>query len=357
MPAKPSTLVSRGLTYQILSTVKPGPGKRVYKALRKAFDSSVEQEVILKVFPKKAPGFQEEFESLNRIRSSYCVQFLGFESFNGQPAFVLESVQGVSLLQLIHHFSLSPSEIRCLLSQIHEGLRELRSQKLCHGDLSLNNILLNKEGRIKFIDFGRGNYSHSLQGTPPFIAPEILQGGRPSFFSDLFSLGVIEIFLKNPHRLSGLKTRAPESFISESHPLLSSDPRKRHFLSPSPLPEDLSSLGYKVKDLMALLEERNWQTQKIPSNRKNNSWIVGVLILSLLAGVPSGSRPQATGFLHIRTHQWVLLKINNETKYSPMEIPLSAGTHHLQWRSSTQSGEKIITIRPGETFFLTDRDF
>ena len=325
--------------------------------MRKFPASSVEQEVILKIFPENAMGFQEEFESLSEIRSPFCVQLLGFESFNGQPAFVLESVQGVSLLQLIHHFTLSSSEIHCLLSQIYKGLKDLKSQRLCHGDLSLNNVLINKEGEIKFVDFGRGNYSPALQGTPPFIAPEILQGGRPNFFSDLFSMGVLEVFLKNPHRLSSLKTRTPESFVSKGSPLLTSDPQKRHFSFSSSSPEDLSSLGYKVKDLMALLEERNWQTQKIPSRGKNKFWIAGLFILSLLAGVPSGSRPQATGLLHIRTHQWVLIKINNETSYSPLEIPLPAGTHHLQWSNPTQSGEKIIHVQPGKTLFLTDQDF
>ena len=357
MPETPRVLVSRGLTYHILTTLKPGPGNRVYKALRKSPFTPLEQEVILKVFPKKSSEIKDEFESLRKIRSPYSVRLLGFESFNGQPAFILESVQGVSLLQLIHYFTLSPSEVRCLLSQIYKGLKDLNRHEFCHGDLSLNNILINREGKIKFIDFGKGNYSHSLQGTPPFIAPEVLRGGRPNLFSDLFSLGVLEMFLKNPHQLNSLKTKSPESFLSEDLPLLAADPKKRHFIPCSLLPEDLSSLSYKTKDILSLLEERNWRTQELHPRKKNSFLIAGFLILSFLAGVPSGSRPRGSGFLRIRTHQWTLIKINNETLYSPLERALPPGTYHLQWSSPTKSGKKTIHIPSGQILSLTDKDF
>ncbi|MCY4512809.1 MAG: protein kinase [Bdellovibrionales bacterium] len=357
MPEKPHVFVSKGMTYHILSTLKPGPGNRVYKALRKNPSFPMEQEVILKVFPKRTNSLKDEFESLRDIRSFYSIQLLGFEFFNGNPAFVLESVQGVSLLQLIHHFTLSSPEVRCLLSQIYKGLKDLKTHQLCHGDLSLNNVLINKEGRIKFIDFGRGNYNHSLQGTPPFIAPEVLHGGRPNFFSDLFSLGVLERFLKNPHQLSRLKIKNSADFLSENQPLLSKDPKNRYF-TPSPLlPEDLSSLSYKVKDLLSLLEERNWSTREIQPTKNRNFLIMGFLILSFLTGVPSSSKPQTNGLLHIRTHQWILIKINKDTQYAPVEKSLPPGVYHLQWSTPTKSGEKTIHIPSGQVLFLTDRDF
>ena len=357
MPKKPPVLVSKGLTYHILSTLKPGPGNRVYKALRKGSFSCLEQEVILKILPTKTNNLSDEFESLRDIQSPYSIQLLGFESLNGKPAFVLESVQGISLLQLVHHFTLSSPEVCCLLTQIYNGLKDLKAHQLCHGDLSLNNVLINKKGRVKFIDFGKGNYNHSLQGTPPFIAPEVLKGGRPNFFSDLFSLGVLEIFLKNPHQLSRLKMKPSEDFLSETSPLLSADPKNRLF-TPTPLSsEDLSSLSYKVKDLLSLLEERNWKTRELKPAKKSHFLIIGFFILSLLAGVPSGSKPQTNGLLRIRTHQWILIKINNETLYSPLEKSLSPGAYHLQWSSPTKSGEKTILIPPGQTLSLTDRDF
>ena len=357
MPEKPRVFVSKGLTYHILSTLKPGPGTCVYKALKTPPATSLEQEVILKVFPKQTKNFKNEFESLHEMRSPFSVQLLGFEFFSGQPAFVLESVQGVSLLQLIHHFSLSRGEVCCLLSQIYAGLKDLKTHKLCHGDLSLNNILINRQGRIKFIDFGRGNYKPFLQGTLPFIAPEILQGGRPNFSSDLFSLGVLEVFLNNPHQLNRLKTKKPEDFLSDNHPLLTSDPKKRSFVPISICPKDLSSLSYKVKDLLCLLEERNWQTQELKPVKKNNLLIAGFLILSFLAGVPSSSRPRIRGLLRIRTHQWMLIKINNQIQYAPMEMSLPSGTYRLQWRNPIKSGEKTLYIPAGKTLSLTDGDF
>ena len=356
MPEEPCVLVSKGLTYHILSTLKPGPGKRVYKALRKNSQSSLEQEVILKIFPKKG-DFKEEFESLSRTKSPYCVQLLGFESFKGNPAFVLESVQGVTLLKLICHFSLSPPEIHCLLSQIYEGLKDLKKQNLCHGDLSLNNILVSDKGAIKFIDFGLGNYSSSLRGTPPFTAPEVLRGGRPGFLSDLFSLGVLEVFLKNPHKLSALKTKTAGDFVSETEILLHPDPQKRRPADTLLCPEDMSSLGYKVRDILSLLARKNWRTRKLFPARKKPFQSIFLVILALLMGIPSSSQNRAQGFLHIRTHRWVRIQMEGGNRYPPVEIPLPPGTHYLQWNSSEKSGEKVIYIHPGKTLLLTDQDF
>ena len=358
MPDTIRPFTAKGLTYHILSTLKPGPGARVYKALRSDCAGELKQEVILKVFSKHSTGFKEEFESLSEIRSPYCVQLLGFESFKGQKAFVLESIPGVSLLRLIHHFPLSPPEIRCLLSQIHEGLKDLRRQNLCHGDLSLNNVIINREGKIKFIDFGRGNYAGQSRGTPPFTAPEILQGGRPNFSSDLFSLGVLEVFLKKPHQLNILKNKKSEDFVSNDHPLLTSDPQKRKFPALSHTPEDRSSISYKVRDLLTFFDGENWRTGDMTPDKRHNRWFSALVFLSLLAGGPlSGSRPRSAGLLQIHTHHWVLIRLNNMERYAPFEMSLSPGIHHLEWKSPKGGGEKRLYIHPGKTLFLTDEDF
>ena len=171
MPTPPSFptgkfLISKGLSYQLLYPYKQDDTKEVFKALRKDDLDGVEQEVLLKVFLKEKKTYQEEFESLSRVHSPYCVRLLGFENFSRKKALVLEYVKGVSLFHLIEHFSLSDIEVQHILISIYKGLLALSKQGLCHGDLSLDNVLIDEKAHIKLIDFGEANYGAEVHGTP-----------------------------------------------------------------------------------------------------------------------------------------------------------------------------------------------
>jgi serine/threonine-protein kinase len=78
---------------------------------------------------------------------------------------------------------------------IVSGLGAVHAAGIVHRDLTPQNILRFSQGRLAIADFGLavdqpGN-STAVAGTPNYIAPEILQGERPSFASDIWQLGVI----------------------------------------------------------------------------------------------------------------------------------------------------------------------
>jgi len=60
----------------------------------------------------------------------------------------------------------------------------LQKKQIIHGDLKLGNILLNKKGKIKLVDFGLAKLlkngkefiklKKKIFGTPNYIAPETL---------------------------------------------------------------------------------------------------------------------------------------------------------------------------------------
>jgi len=359
------SLSAKGLKYRILFSFKQDSSKQIVKAVREDKTKELQQEVLLKIFLDKGQSYREEFESLSQAFSPYCVRLLGFENFGDKKALVLEYISGVSLFQLMNNFFLKPEEINHILVSIYKGLEDLSKQGLCHGDLSLNNVLIDKDAHIKLIDFGKANYEQDIQGTPPFSAPEVFKGARPSFLSDLYSLGVIDILLKIPCPLSSLKDMRAEDFNSDN-PLLHSDPLKRFFpykVSPHPSrPSTLKSLSYKVRELLASIESRRCSTVKnskpvsffLLSFRKN----AFLFFLLVFAGMASSrSHWLNHGWVKIYTNEWFILHVGGIESYTPLTLPLRAGWHSIQWRNKTTQGQKKIFVSKGKSLFLNDKSF
>ncbi len=116
---------------------------------------------------------------------------------------VTEYVEAQSLGQWIgDNTPVDMQQMRSVAEQIANGLRALHRLEMVHQDLKPDNILIDKHGTIKLIDFGSTriagleeihNNSGKVtpQGTLNYAAPECLRGERCSFASDLFSLGTI----------------------------------------------------------------------------------------------------------------------------------------------------------------------
>ena len=356
MSSLSTRLQSRGLEYEILSTIKKTKEKEIYLALRREKTWSLCQEVILKCYKEDSPEYRLEFESLQK-NSPYCVRLLTFESFSNKQAFVLESIQGVSLLKLLEFFSLSNMEIASLVGQIYLGLMDLKSRGLCHGDLSLNNVLLDISGRIKFVDFGAGNYKHHIKGTPPFVAPEILKGSRSNFFSDLFSLGVIEVFLNSPHEFSLLKEKKVEYFLSKNTSLLKKDPKERRYDLAEEDSLSLKSLGFKVKELLACEKKNRLQTRELkPKTKKASLWQFGLTLFLFLSSSSTQSLSENNSFLQIQTHRWHWIQIQDIKRYAPFELALKPGSYTLKWKNHKGQGQKRISLKQGEILSLKDGD-
>ncbi|HQR74658.1 MAG TPA: bifunctional protein-serine/threonine kinase/phosphatase [Sulfurovum sp.] len=116
---------------------------------------------------------------------------------------VMEYIEGQTLAQwMTDNPNPDLEEVRGIVEQIAKGLLALHRQEMIHQDLRPQNIMIDKTGTVKIIDFGSTHVSglsemnaliepHTLLGTAAYTAPEYFLGDVGTFRSDLFSLAVI----------------------------------------------------------------------------------------------------------------------------------------------------------------------
>lgn len=138
-----------------------------------------------------------------RIRSSHVLQAASNKRSRNYAYVVTKYVEGQTLAQWMRdHRRLSLEQVRGIVEQIAKGLRAFHRQEMLHQDLRPENILIDRNGTAKIIDFGsvqvaavaemqRGDESLEILGTAQYTAPEYFVGEASSTCSDVFSLGVI----------------------------------------------------------------------------------------------------------------------------------------------------------------------
>jgi serine/threonine protein kinase len=117
---------------------------------------------------------------------------------HGYPCLVMEYLPSRSLATVLSaHGVLVHEAVASIGTQISSALVAAHEAGIVHRDIKPGNVLLADDGTAKITDFG---VSHAigdltvtdpgiLVGTPAYLAPEVAQGHRAGFASDVFSLG------------------------------------------------------------------------------------------------------------------------------------------------------------------------
>jgi serine/threonine protein kinase/tetratricopeptide (TPR) repeat protein len=189
--------------YQIIEELGKGGMGKVYKA----HDTKIKEKIALKLIKpeiakdkKTIERFSNELRLARKIRhKNVCGMFdLGEEK--GTHYITMEFVPGEDLRSLIRRIGQLPiGKSISIANQICEGLAEAHSLGVIHRDLKSNNIMIDKEGNVRIMDFG---IARSLEakgitgagmmiGTPEYMSPEQVEGKEVDQRSDIYSLGVI----------------------------------------------------------------------------------------------------------------------------------------------------------------------
>lgn len=187
-------------------------GSGSFGAVFQAADLTLERTVAVKVLrPEKTTSVAT---LLNEARLAAALQHpnictvYSVDDSEGVPLIVMEYVAGGSLRQLMKQGPLPAPRAREIAAQVAGGMAAAHAAGIVHGDLKPENILLTVDGAAKITDFGlaRRNTTDStaaptltweqiasggLSGTPAYMAPELLEGQRPTPRSDVFALGMV----------------------------------------------------------------------------------------------------------------------------------------------------------------------
>jgi eukaryotic-like serine/threonine-protein kinase len=125
------------------------------------------------------------------------------ESF---PLLVFEYVEGITLSQTLKkNGAFNENDALDLMIDIASGLKCAHDQNIIHLDLSPKNIMINKEGRARIMDFGLARASidgtnRNAGATPRYMTPEHIANRTLTPATDIFSLGLIfyEILTGSP---------------------------------------------------------------------------------------------------------------------------------------------------------------
>ena len=366
-----SELRPEGAVYKIEKVIGQGESSTVYRAIREDSQGHSRQLVALKILKSQTavPWLRREFEALSQVSSPHCVRVLGWENLSEGCALVLEWIDGLSVLELARANPLDDGVVDEIVAQAATGLRALQERGLFHGDLSPQNILIDRDGCVKLVDFATSSSDEALlRGTPAYLAPELWHGGNSSLEADIFSLGLIEYDLGNgfaaiPASLEACRSRATTFSTSEAGSLCR-EPGKRIFPHIESVPSARVALSLLVRRAIDQRESTVLQTAVLQtrSSRRKLSRIAATFAVAAIASAAPvraqapGSGAQARAVLEVRSQKWAELAINGRSVgFAPVEIrDLAAGTHRLSWKTRVGAGETLLTLRPGQVLRLAE---
>lgn len=204
--------------YEILHKLGEGGMGLVYAARRQHDDFC--QDVAIKVSRRivDTDRFKARFNREQRIlaglRHPNIATFVDAGSIHsGQPYMAMELIDGQPITAFCEDRQLSISERLKLFVEVCLAVQYAHSHLIVHRDLKPDNVLVNREGQVKLLDFGvakmlddsETGHSTTALITPEYASPEQLLGEPVSTESDIYSLGVLLYQLisgQKPYRLA-----------------------------------------------------------------------------------------------------------------------------------------------------------
>ena len=183
-----------------------------------AWDEKLERRIAIKCaktgFRKRLPPEVRHAREISHPNVCKIFEIHTASTRQGDIDFItMEFLEGETLDEQLRSGPLPPDEARTIARQLAAGLAEAHRNRVIHGDLKSNNVILSiaAHGAIRAVitDFGLAHAGQAALatasqgtrgGTPDYMAPELWKGEKASAASDVYALGVILYELATGHR-------------------------------------------------------------------------------------------------------------------------------------------------------------
>ena len=107
-------------------------------------------------FLQQKEKFKKEARRLRKLQNEHIVKVHDMFEENGTAYYVMDYVDGENLSERLKRTGkpMSEVEVQQLLPQILDALKTVHNEGFCHLDIKPSNIMLDKSGKVKLIDFG-----------------------------------------------------------------------------------------------------------------------------------------------------------------------------------------------------------
>jgi Protein kinase domain len=181
--------------YEVVEVLGEGPTGASYVARQTALD----RRVVLKHL---SPAMADDTESVRRFRAEValqaqldhpnCARIYSIVENDGQLYVVRQLVDGLSLRQVVAEVGrLRPEQALEVLRGALRGLSHVHSLGLLHGNLKPENVIVDRNGVSKLVDFGLIPQLSAGPALPAYSSPEQIGGETIDHRSDIYAAGAI----------------------------------------------------------------------------------------------------------------------------------------------------------------------
>jgi serine/threonine-protein kinase len=242
-----------------------------------AEDTKLDRQVALKVLPADLADDPERLKRLDReakalaaLDHPHIVTIFSVDEDDGVHFLTMAYVEGESLEALIPEDGLPVTRLLALAIPLADALRAAHERGIIHRDLKPSNVMVDREGRLRVLDFGLAKRDTSrvgelsratteglseqmtregaILGSYPYMSPEQAEGRPVDARSDLFSLGVMLYEMA-----IGRRPFQGETGLSLVTSILRDEPPALTLVKPS-LPRELERIVHRC--LAKKLDER-----------------------------------------------------------------------------------------------------
>ena len=169
-----------------------------------AHDPHLERDVAIKLLHRRSSagsqdGIPDEARILAHLRHPNIVSVFEAGVHGGEAFYVMEYVRGTTLREvLLREHRLPREEALRIMAPVLAGMAHAHAAGVSHLDLSPANVLLDRNGVPRLMDFGlsrradrAAETSEMLVGTPRYMAPEHFEFSGLHPYTDVYALGLM----------------------------------------------------------------------------------------------------------------------------------------------------------------------